>query len=173
MKTIWGASQHTKKIADGILSVETASHGGMILSHSRNAELQIVLGVSREDCSYEEVCNYHLVVLAFPKDFSGEMVYNAFNFVTNFPQYLRPQIPENYWLTVQGREVQKRAADFWALHQYHFRIGGMSFGPNTPRGMEEVRLFNTRKFRHVITVLMPPPLKNYYTIAELKALKAK
>lgn len=173
MTTIWGESQHTKKLADGILSVETSSHGGIILSNARNAELQAVLGVSREDRSYEEDCNYHLVVLAFPKDFSGEMVYNAFDFVTSFPQYLRPQIPENYWLTAQGREVQKRAADFWALHQYHFRVGGISFGPNTPLGLEEVRLFNTRKYRHVITVLMPPPKKSYYTLAELKTLRVK
>lgn len=33
MTTIWGRTQHQKKLTDGVYIVDTASHGGIIVKH--------------------------------------------------------------------------------------------------------------------------------------------
>lgn len=88
MKTItyspWGPVQHAEVIADGIVQVDTASHGGFFLSPAR------LLQMPREFHGFntwaggpwfEEDCDATLVVLSFPDLFSPSWVKNALDYI--------------------------------------------------------------------------------------------
>lgn len=64
----WGKVQHCNQIAEGIVSVSTASHGGLKLSIERNN--QIPEGARKSSGWYEEDCEWSIVALVFPKDFA-------------------------------------------------------------------------------------------------------
>lgn len=63
MQTPWGPAQSIDKIADGILCVSTASHGGIILSPERNAKVPDYM--RDRDGHYEEDCEYAIPFVVF------------------------------------------------------------------------------------------------------------
>lgn len=66
--TPWGMSQHSDKIATGIMKYDTASHGGIHLSTKRNS---IVPDYMRnEDGWYEEDCEWAIVACVFPTEYA-------------------------------------------------------------------------------------------------------
>lgn len=67
--TIWGTADCSMKIARGIVSYSTPSHGGFHLSPTRQAEMPEVLKI--ESGWYEEDCDWCLVVMAFPQFFEN------------------------------------------------------------------------------------------------------
>jgi len=70
--TPWGTSQLTEKIAPGIMSYVTASHGGYHLSPSRMASLPDAFKTAKpflSDGWFEEDCDWAIVFLAFPTEF--------------------------------------------------------------------------------------------------------
>jgi hypothetical protein len=80
--TPWGQAQHVTEIAPGIVSVSTASHGGIHLSDERIAEMPKALqdfvpfggkqnGLGRW---FEEDCDWSVVALAFPQFFTDSDV---------------------------------------------------------------------------------------------------
>lgn len=66
--TPWGPSQHAVAYGPGIVSHQTASHGGFELSPERNAQVHPLLRLS--DGWYEEDCAWCAVVIAFPALFT-------------------------------------------------------------------------------------------------------
>jgi len=75
----WGPVQHTERVADGIVFVSTASHGGFVLSPKRLMEMRARFkrnpyGRSRY---FEEDCRAALVVIAFPELFRADQVDRA------------------------------------------------------------------------------------------------
>lgn len=76
MQTIWGKADGLTKIADGIISVSTPSHGGYILSPARMAEMPGYLKACSftKDNNFEEDCSWCAVVLAFPAYFQADHV---------------------------------------------------------------------------------------------------
>lgn len=66
--TPWGPSQHAVAYGAGIVSHQTASHGGFELSPDRNAQIHSVLRSS--DGFYEEDCAWVAVAIAFPAFFT-------------------------------------------------------------------------------------------------------
>lgn len=78
--TPWGNPQTQMEIAPGIISVDTASHGGYWLSKERFAEFRAMLPKSKlwaGDQWFEEDSDWRLVVLCFPRFFSEFQVRNA------------------------------------------------------------------------------------------------
>ena len=67
--TRWGRSQDAKLYAEGIVSHSTASHGGLVLSPERNAQVHPMLRDSA-GC-YEEDCHWSAVALTFPDLFTS------------------------------------------------------------------------------------------------------
>ncbi len=67
--SIWGAIQAAEQILPGVWQVHTASHGGFILSDSRQAAMPASLRL--DGTSYEEDADYALVVLGFEAEFTG------------------------------------------------------------------------------------------------------
>ena len=66
MHTPWGASQSVVPLAEGIISVSTASHGGVKLSPERQRAMPWALAMNEP--WYEEDCDWSLVYLAFEDD---------------------------------------------------------------------------------------------------------
>lgn len=67
----WGLIYHEEEIRPGIRSVETGGHGGFILSEARQRQMPPHLGLPEP--YYEEDCDWALVVLAFPDEFSRNL----------------------------------------------------------------------------------------------------
>lgn len=80
MQTPWGPSQHQKTIAQGIVSVSTAGHGGFYLSAERYAAMPADLKACARYAGpqwFEEDCEWALVTLAFPECFEERDFYFA------------------------------------------------------------------------------------------------
>lgn len=69
--TPWGPVMDECEIADGIKSVMTGSHGGIILSDARQRQVPPHLRLS--DPYYEEDCDWALVAVAFPDFFANRL----------------------------------------------------------------------------------------------------
>ena len=63
----WGRVQYHQQIADGIVCVQTASHGGLKLNAKRNN--QIPKDARNQSEWYEEDCEWAIVALVFPDEF--------------------------------------------------------------------------------------------------------
>lgn len=62
-RNYWGQPDRVKQVAPGVLWITTPSHGGIVLSNERNA--QMPEDMRRDDAAYEEDCNWALPILAF------------------------------------------------------------------------------------------------------------
>ena len=77
--TPWGAVQTVDEIADGILHYTTAGHGGYWLRPEKQAKIPAVLrnaptfGDNGSRGWYEEDCDWCLVALALPLEFTAGM----------------------------------------------------------------------------------------------------
>lgn len=68
--TPWGAAQSATTIADGIVSVSTASHGGIWVSEARRQAMPAAFRLEGE--WYEEDCEWALVAASFPDAFRAK-----------------------------------------------------------------------------------------------------
>jgi len=86
----WGAVQTQRTIADGIVQVSTASHGGIHLSPSRVAKVKEkfpnFVPFSGKFEWYEEDCDVAIVVATFPEYFA-ESVAMANKLIATDPYY--------------------------------------------------------------------------------------
>jgi hypothetical protein len=89
MSTPWGPSHSVRRIAPGIVSFTTATHGGIQLSEERIAALPDAIRKAQgSDLEwFEEDCAASLVVLAFPEAFTDVAVWSAVNFIRAYPGY--------------------------------------------------------------------------------------
>ncbi len=71
MKTPWGTSQNVEILAAGILSVSTASHGGIKLDRKNNAMVPAYM--RRAGGWYEEDCDWAICALVFPGAFPEQL----------------------------------------------------------------------------------------------------
>lgn len=65
MRTPWGTAQNVFHLAEGVIEVETASHGGIKLDRKRNARMPEAF--RRSGGWYEEDCEYALVLVSLPE----------------------------------------------------------------------------------------------------------
>lgn len=68
--TPWGAAETATPIADGIVSVSTASHGGIWISEARRQAMPAAFRI--EGHWYEEDCEWALVAASFPDAFRAK-----------------------------------------------------------------------------------------------------
>jgi hypothetical protein len=72
MQTPWGIAQIIEEVAEGILGVSTASHGGIILDETRTAAMPDYMKSStftRTPSAYEEDCDWCMPALVFESEF--------------------------------------------------------------------------------------------------------
>ncbi len=77
MNTPWGLSQQQKTIAEGIVQIFTASHGGIHLSEERNSIVPSYM--RRENGWYEEDCDWAIPALVFDSEFNKYAIRNRLN----------------------------------------------------------------------------------------------
>jgi hypothetical protein len=118
--SIWGEIQGGEQTLPGIWLIHTASHGGFILSDSRQAEMPASLKL--DGASYEEDVDYALVALAFEAEFTrlggadALMVRNAHDTVRNWH-------PDRY-AAFTGKPVEPRYSHVLKLRDaYAARVG--------------------------------------------------
>lgn len=109
----WGAVQQSKVLAPGILSVSTASHGGMLVEKQLN--LLIPDYMRSSDGAYEEDADWSIVATVFPHAFTKEERARA-------KQILRNSIPMAYELYYKevippGESYVKDEMAFKILHK--------------------------------------------------------
>ena len=117
--TPWGESQSVKHIADGIVSVSTASHGGYILSDERNRQMPDCLRI--DEGWYEEDCDWALVAVAFPQFFEKKDVECA-------TSTLRNLLPDQYEkhtgkVLVSGESREKDRRAWQEAHRNDYVVG--------------------------------------------------
>lgn len=95
MQTPWGPTQQIDRIADGVLRVYTASHGGFRLDEARNAAMPEAL--RNYDGWYEEDVEWALVVCAFGDLFDERLRNRA-------PEIVREWFPDR-WSAHTGETV--------------------------------------------------------------------
>ena len=91
LESPWGLIVEQELIAEGISSVKTGSHGGIILSDDRQSSMPLHLRLDAP--YYEEDCDWALVALAFPKYFQ-EQVKWALSSVDVYRSSSVPQVRE-------------------------------------------------------------------------------
>lgn len=116
----WGHIQTATHIAEGIIMVHTASHGGMHLSADRLAKMPACLLKPHHNyCPFswfEEDCEVALVMLAFPDDFTADEYNGAvetlyYFYPINFAAWtasLAPAIPQDALALLVERLHAKR-----------------------------------------------------------------
>ena len=110
-KTPWGAPQHLRELAEGIVFYGTARHGGLHLSRTRRnampAELR-ALETFTGGPWYEEDCDWAIVALAFPDAFEPADVSSAMKTVAH---YFSDRLDLATYLTTEaGQRCIDRAA---------------------------------------------------------------
>lgn len=125
--TPWGTSQHSKKIARGIVSYSTSGHGGIHVSKTMLEKMPVTFQRLRTTKPgwFEEDCEWAFVALSFPHLFSEESVRFAHNTAKNYYpeayQAWRRETEPNYVLpleesrTLQRAAFEKENADKWVV----------------------------------------------------------
>lgn len=133
--TPWGAAQDQKRIAAGITSYSTASHGGYHLSTEVLAQMPTALAAIRTYAGagwYEEDCDWAIVALAFPQHFSDYNLYGAVATVLLCGEREKdPYMAEAAaWLRTDpvGIALHNRVKAWIAAHGTDFTQGGASSG---------------------------------------------
>jgi hypothetical protein len=98
----WGVIWGTAKMAEGIYTVNTESHGGFWLSPVRNAEFVQKFPTFDPFAGhpwFEEDCDWAAVVVAFASEFPDEAVWDAVRYVASVTQ--KRNSPRSAWLDVR------------------------------------------------------------------------
>lgn len=134
----YGAIQTAKQIAPGLWSVSTASHGGIQVYPQRQGAMPEHLRLSRT--WFEEDCEWALVALAFPNDFSPAQVADAILTVCNaYPEAYEAHVGV---ALVAGQSRARDQAMFKAAHvgDYVVRSAFGDWAPWVPQGSVGVYL---------------------------------
>lgn len=108
MNTPWGVSQHTEKLAEGITTVSTSSHGGIKLDATRNAMVPDYM--RNEDGWYEEDCDWAVPAMVFPFAFDYPTPEQAHSSARATLKNWKPDAYERYFsVTLQPEESYMRS----------------------------------------------------------------
>ena len=129
----WGRVQSVKVIADGVVVVDTASHGGFKLDKVRNASMPRPL--RNKGGWYEEDCEWAKVVLGLPQLFSENEVQNAAVTLKNwFPDEYEALTGEQIPLS-ESSTKRERAFKEINLNNFVVRAAWGDWKAGVPKGM--------------------------------------
>ena len=158
----WGPVQHHHVIAEGIVRVHCAGHGGIILSETRFAQMPACFrNTFAGGRAYEEDCDWACVAVVFPEHFSSGNVESAFHTLRS---YSKNDAAVQTWLDncparATAEAEQLRIADMW-------HVGTEGSAPGGMKGIFVALIHNTsgdiRK-----GVMSDWPTQANYTSAEL------
>lgn len=125
MYTPWGNSQNSTVLADGITSVDTASHGGYHLDDKANAKVKMLFPDFRPFAGehwYEEDCDWAIVALAFPELFSDENLRAAINTVNS--RYF-PLSVQKFLASDESKRIRDLVHEWETAHAHLWLTGNM------------------------------------------------
>lgn len=167
MNTPWGPSQTQRTIAEGIVSVSTAGHGGIRLSEERARQMYRLLPNFHPYAGgnwLEEDCDWAAAPLCWPEHFDDQDIFNA---LRTFTRWHEEVAFEAYDQTPQGIEVNRRAKAFEASIAGKWERGGLgSTGPEYPRHTWSVYLYRNGEKKSV--VFKDYPTQQFYTDEEIQ-----
>lgn len=121
--TPWGIAQSHHRIAEGITTYSTSSHGGIELSEERVEAMPEALRdfrpFSGQTGWYEEDVDWSIVALAFPEAFDAKTVYSAVSTAEGYRKkvssdgYSRSWTNVLEWLDSAAGEQVRRLASQW------------------------------------------------------------
>lgn len=161
----WGEIQTRTVLGEGVVRVTTASHGGILLSAERYAQMPACFKKTwAGGAAYEEDCDWACVAVVFPELFSDNSVEAAFRTLRSYSkedsavQKYLDTCPAN----TRAKAEAERVADMW-------RVGCEGSAPTGMAGVYVALHHNTtgtvRK-----GVMATWPKQANYTTAELDAL---
>lgn len=110
----WGKIDDAKQIAPGIWSVGTSSHGGYILSGERLQAMPQHLRINHyagNAHAFEEDCEWSLVVMAWPDEFTEAERYNAGRVISATCRFSFPGFDADPWKTVLEKHPPLKLAE--------------------------------------------------------------
>lgn len=122
-RTPWGPANETSKIAEGIISVSTSSHGGIHLDRKRQAKVTRMIPDFKPFAGapwYEEDCDWAVVAVVFPEHFDGASVQGACKTIRGMKDgYMRPVFD---WLESPAGHTARLKADKLAGWKHHQQV---------------------------------------------------
>jgi hypothetical protein len=130
MSSPWGAPDTGVEIAEGIVKISTASHGGYWVSDTRLAAMPKELANIATYAGhgwYEEDCDWALVALAYPLLFKPGTLRVAISTVGHFPHLSAAKT----WLAGNEAQIIHSLVNQYVRECGHlFEIEGYSYGPH-------------------------------------------
>ena len=138
--TIWGVPETSEQVLPGLWHVNTATHGGYVLSAERQAAMPAAL--RRDDPFYERDVDYSLVMLGFATEFRRLPTAGITLQVENARRSVRAWHPQRY-AAFTGEEVpatenhylRRRAAYQAVIGQYASTSASGDWADWVPKGM--------------------------------------
>jgi hypothetical protein len=170
MYSPWGTVQTQRKIAEGIISVSTASHGGILISLEREKEFYKIFPNAQlftNSAAFEEDCDWCLAALAWPEYFSDQDLYFAKETAEMENGCGHEEIDwPKYWNTEKGNAALVRINAFMEAHKNKWRRGSLcsdkkGWNVSFTRG-------NERKW----VLIADYPMQTFYTDEELAKIAA-
>lgn len=155
MYTPWGESQTIETVADGILSVTTASHGGFLLDKRRTAAMPAYMTMTTwtgNYSAYEEDCDWCMPVLVFEPEFrtyyqqraeGRDRLESIFKSAKDTLRHWHPDTYENFFNTIlkPGESHVRDKKQFYRDNENNW-IAAAAWGDwkdGVPKGMIAVR----------------------------------
>jgi hypothetical protein len=136
MHTPWGPSQHAKTLMDGIIEVSTASHGGIKLDRTKNAQVPDYM--RRKGGWYEEDCDWCIPALLWPEAFSFPTPEEAHdNALHTFKTWMPDEAERYLGIILQPGESHVKDERAWKLahaNDYLVLAGYGSWHDKVPHG---------------------------------------
>lgn len=172
MNTPWGASQTETAMADGLVLVTTASHGGIKVSPSRWLELTTTFPYLQSWAGagwLEEDCDVAWAMLRWPEAFDDNAVYHAVEQVkaTAMRELVGPWANALVWLqtTPAGQAVQARHDAYYEQIKDQWHAGG---GRSRRDGGWDSFMHRPRDGKRKVVTFLRYPMKAWYTDEEIR-----
>jgi len=132
MNTPWGPATSVKELATGITEVGTESHGGLILSADRWAELEAALGEPIQSFAgrpyLEEDIDARLAMLVWSGLFSPMAVWESVAmFSGTAPSHYQPMLAGRRFVAQPNTLAVAKARTFERRHADDYLVAGLSF----------------------------------------------
>ena len=134
MNTPWGTAQTQQTLAEGIISVSTASHGGLKLDRKRNAKMPKCLRI--KGGWYEEDSDWNRVYLVFFAELGYSEEDKKIQACKQTLADWQPALYEEFYgVTLSEGQSQQRDRDNWYQENQHKLL---SYSARSQNGMVKV-----------------------------------
>lgn len=155
VSTPWGKPQSCNELAEGILSISTAGHGGFKLDRKHNAQVNALW--RKAGGWYEEDCEWAIVAITFPKLFNESQMQQAVYSLKNWHPVVYTQITGIPVLLEESFSLREEAFAKASVGQYVSNSAFGAWANGVPEGFVAVYAIRDGKDKKAFLV----PEKTY------------